>query len=739
MAARLAREGLTLSPPADRATLIRRVTLDLIGLPPTPAEVEAFLHDVRQDAYERVVDRLLASPHYGERWARPWLDLCHYADSDGYLTDQLRPHAWRYRQWVVDALNRDLPFDQFTLRQLAGDLLPHATLDDQTGTGFLRQTLSNREGGADLEEYRVEQVADRVAMVGATWLGLTVGCARCHDHKYDPISQREYYALYAYFDSTEEVNVDAPLADEGELYRAALPDYRRKRAEILAPVRDLAAALQARWEERLREAADHPGRDATWDRQWEVLGLVWGGNQGEGQLEGCALVQTPPGERTPDEAARLQDYFLKHGALTDPEAFRRGALAEVSKKLEELRKALPKVSRVPVVRGGRRPRPTRIHVRGDFRTPGDPVQAGTPRCLPPPPPGAPRDRLTLARWLVAPENPLTARVVVNRAWQELFGRGLVATSEDFGVRGDRPTHPELLDWLAAVFSSPAISPATGRAAPSPPTDRSEEPRARARPPGSVDSSTTQLPCALGWSFKRLHRLLVTSAAYRQSSRLRPELARRDPQNRLLARQASLRLSAEGIRDATLAVSGLLNPRVGGPSVFPPQPESVVKEGYENHWPTSSGPDRYRRGLYTWQQRLSPYAQNVLFDAPDLSRICTRRTRSNSSLQALTLLNDGVYFEAARALGARLLREAPGAPGVRLEHAFRLCLGRPPRPAERERLLAYLGRHAALLNENPAAIEKWCAPGVPPDQRHEAAIWAGAGSVLLNLHEFITRD
>jgi hypothetical protein len=331
---RLEAEGVSPSPEANRATLIRRVTLDLIGLPPTPAEEEAFLQDHRPDAYERLVDRLLASPHYGEKWARPWLDLCHYADSDGYLTDQLRPVAWRYRQWLVDALNRDLPWDQFTIEQLAGDLLPHPTTDQLLATGFLRNTLSNREGGADLEEFRVEQVVDRTMMVGTTWLGLTFGCARCHDHKYDPISQKEFYQLYAYFDSADEVNIDAPLPGELESYRARRPTYERKRAELLQPVRKEIDALQQRWEQKLLEAAMHPARDAVWDRQWEVLGLVWGGDLGEGQLEGTYIVRLERSKRTQDQKDRLLDYFLEMGSVIDPKRFKELKLEEVSKKLK---------------------------------------------------------------------------------------------------------------------------------------------------------------------------------------------------------------------------------------------------------------------------------------------------------------------------------------------------------------------------------------------------------------------
>jgi hypothetical protein len=697
--ARLEAEEIPPAPEADRATLIRRVGLDLIGLPPTPAEVDAFLADNRPDAYERLVNRLLASPHYGEKWARPWLDLCHYADTDGYLTDQARPFAWRYRQWLVNALNRDLPFDQFTLCQLAGDLLPpagHGAVDPLLGTGFLRNTLSNREGGADLEEFRVEQVVDRAGMVSTAWLGLTIGCARCHDHKYDPISQKEFYQFYAFFDAADEVNVDAPLPGELGPHQARRPEYERKRADLLAPLAKEIALLQARWEKKLREADAHPGHDHVWDRQWEVLGLIWGGGFGEGQLEGTQIVLLDPAKRTQDQKDRLLDYFLKQGSATDPRRFKEWKLDELSAKLDRLRAELPKLTRAPVLRRALVPRQSYLHIRGDFRRKGPTVSPGTLAVLPPLPMASQPDRLTLARWLVSAENPLTARVQVNRAWQEFFGRGLVFTSEDFGSRGEKPSHPELLDWLSLELRE------------------------------------------CGWSVKALHRLIVLSATYRQSSHARPERATRDPNNRLLARQASLRLSAEQVRDATLVVSGLLDRKVGGPSVFPPQPDSVVKEGFDNTWQASTGGDRSRRGLYTYLQRLSPFAQGVTFDTPPLSRTCSRRERSNTPLQALTLLNDPVFIEAAQALARRVLREKQ-EDTERLDYAVRHCLGRAPSLRERERLLAYRRQQLTLLRAEVDLATRFLPFKVEETDVAEKAAWASVCSVLLNLHEFITRD
>lgn len=706
--ARLEKDNLAPSPEAHRTTLIRRVTLDLIGLPPTAAEVEAFLADDRSDAYERLVDRLLTSPHYGERWTRVWLDLCHYGDTDGHLTDQLRPVAWRYRDWVMRALNSNMPFDQFTISQLAGDLVAANEVSDSSaapnvdqvlGTGFLRQTLSNREGGADLEEYRVEQIVDRASMVGMTWLGLTVGCARCHDHKYDPLSQEEFFQLYAFFDRADEVNIDAPLPAERAAYLRARPEYEGRRREIVAAAGDGVVELQKRWEQKLHHAAAHPGEDHVWDRQWELLGLIWGGNLGEGQLEGIEIAKLPWEKRTVRQRDDLLDYFLTHGSVVDPKQFAELKLGELQAKLTALKKEFPdaQTTRAPVMQAALTPRDTFIHDRGDFRTPGARVGTGTPAWLPAMPaksrtptdgsntPPAQASRLDLARWLVARENPLTARVIVNRMWQEFFGRGIVSTSDNFGVRGALPSHPELLDWLADEFM------------------RS------------------------GWNVKHMHRLIVTSATYRQSSWPRPELATIDPGNVLLARQSSLRIPAEAVRDSALSVSGLLTPTLGGPSVFPPQNERVSMEAFgSNDWKVSEGANRYRRGLYTFIQRTSPFAQSITFDAPSPARACTRRDRSNTPLQALTLLNDPVFFEMAEAWGKRIQAEGGTTDAERINFAVRACLSRPATDREVNRLLKYLEHERTLTDDlQRMASEAWC--------------WTKLASVLLNLHEFVTRD
>ena len=695
---RLDQAGIRPAPQADRRTLIRRVTLDLIGLPPGPDDVEAFVADDRPNAYGRLVDRLLASPAYGERWARSWLDLCHYADSDGYLTDQLRPVAWRYRAWLVEALNRDLPFDQFTIQQIAGDLLPHASIDQKLATGFLRQTLSNREGGADPEEFRVKQVKDRTMMAGTIWLGLTLGCARCHDHKYDPVTQREFYRLYAFFDNADEINIDAPLPEQREPFRKAKPEYDHRRRQLIAPVAKELAALQARWEKKLLHARTHPGEDHIWDRQWELLGLVWGGGLGEGQLEGWEIVKLPVTKRTALQKDRLLDYFLKSGNLVDPARFKELKLGKLRARLEKLEKSLLHVTRAPTICRAVNPRTTYIQIRGDFRSRGVAVRPGTPSVLPPLPKKHGPDRLRLARWIVSPNNPLTARVTVNRMWQEFLGYGLVKTSGDFGTQGDRPSHPKLLDWLASEF------------------------------------------IRRGWSVKQMHRLIVTSATYRQSSAARPKLRSSDPENRLLARQNTLRLSAEGIRDSAMAVGGLLDRKIGGPSVYPPQPESVTMEAYgEDRWPISKGSDRYRRGLYTFLLRTAPFAQGVTFDAPSPSRICTRRERSDTPLQALTLLNDPVFHEAAQALAERIGREHSGSPDQKIRYLFRLCLSRRPTAAEMQRLIRYYRQQVADLSNQPVAAERINRPAIGIYSSAETAAWTGVASIVLNLHEFLTRE
>jgi mono/diheme cytochrome c family protein len=585
--ARLEAAKLAPSPEADKATLIRRVTLDLTGLLPTPKEVEDFLKDDSPGAYEKVVDRLLASQHYGERQARHWLDLARYADSNGYTIDGPR-NIWPYRDWVINALNTNMPFDRFTIEQLAGDLLPNATLQQKIATGFHRNTSFNEEGGTDPEQFRVERTVDRTNTTGAVWLGLTVGCAQCHDHKFDPFGQKDYYRLYAFFDSCDEPTL--PLGGTPEL-EAKIAELQAKAAEF-----------------RL------VGKDA-----------------------------------------------------------------EVKKTEAEIKKVSGQIPTTLVMRERPTPRQTHVQIRGDFLRKGDPVTPGFPAVLDAAKkqPEQRVTRLDLAKWLVSPDNPLTPRVVVNREWQKFFGRGLVETENDFGMQGSPPTHPELLDWLAAEFVRQK------------------------------------------WSFKKLHKLIVTSATYRQTSALRKDLAEKDPRNLLLGRQPRLRLEAEVIRDAALSASGLLNPKVGGPGVFPPQPKEVFSfTQSQRTWKESTGADRFRRGMYTYIWRQSQHPLLTTFDAADAQTPCTRRNRTNTPLQALHLANDPVFVELADGLGKRVEKDGPSDDAGKVAFAFRVCFAREPSAEESRRVLAY---YESQKKANPKTA------------------WAAVARVLMNLDEFITRE
>ena len=667
--ARLEKEGIAPSPEADRTTLLRRVSLDLTGLPPTLEEIEVFLRDTGPDAYERAVDRLLDSPHYGERWARHWLDLARYADSDGYEKDLGRPWAWRWRNWVIDALNRDMPFDRFVIEQLAGDLLPNATTEQKVATGFHRNTLTNREGGVDQEQFRVEAVVDRVNTTFAVFFGTTMNCCQCHDHKYDPFTQREFYQLFAFFNSDREVDIPAPLPGEEEALRPKLAEHEKRRQELVQAIekrrQELAAKL-TEWEATLQDA----------DREKLPAAVR-------------SALQTPPQKRT----AAHQKALLDHLASTD------ATLVALNKKLQAHDRSKPTVTHAQTLALGPL-RKTHVLIRGDFLRPGAEVQPGTPAVLHPfKPRHNPPNRLDLAEWIVDPANPLTPRVTVNWIWQRYFGRGIVPTVNDFGTQGEKPSHPELLDWLASEFIQQ------------------------------------------GWSLKKLHRLIVTSATYRQASTYRPELEQRDPYNALLARQNRLRLEAEVIRDNALAVSGLLVRRIGGPSVRPPQPAGISELTYAGSakWIESTGPDRYRRGLYIWFQRTSPYPTLVMFDAPDSNVCCMKRERSNTPLQSLTLLNDVVFVECAQAFGKRLA-EMPGSLTERLRTAFRSALTREPTPGELSRLETLWHEFVAEAQRDPKASEALLGSYRPANVSvPQAVAWVGVARVLLNLDEFITRE
>ena len=902
--ARLEAEGLAPSAEADKRSLVRRVTLDLTGLPPTPAEVDAFVADPAPDAYERVVDRLLASPAYGERMALDWLDAARYADTHGFNNDTQRS-MWRWRDWVIESFNRNQPYDAFLTEQLAGDLLPNATLEQRIATGFSRNHVANSEGGIIEEEYRVEYVADRTRTAGAVFMGLSLDCARCHDHKYDPVTQKEYYQLFAYFNQLQEKGEIPRDREPDPVIKAPTAGQQQQLAAIAAEVAELEAARQARvvladatraeWEPRLKAAlgqgtaaaapadgslvhlpmddaaggeltdAARPGVKAKLSGTAQVapagklagwlkldgaahvdLGDVanfertdkfsygaWvlpadqgafaviarmdqaNGSRGHdlllngGKLEAhvihrwpdnairveAAAPLTPAGEwhhvfvtydgsskaaglklyvdgapvavtatndtlgetsksavpllvgrrsateafrggvdevrvygrelspaevsavaganpvgdvlavaaeqRTPEQQAALRDHYLRtadaeHGALA-------AKLEAVRKREAEVDAAAPTVM---VMQDMSPPRQTFVLNRGAYDAPSEPVSPGVPAALPPLPGGAPANRLGLAMWLTDPSHPLTARVAVNRFWHGYFGVGLVKTLEDWGVQGEPPSHPELLDWLATRF---------------------------------VQS---------GWDVKALQRHVVTSATYRQAPRYDAALLERDPENRLLARGPRTRLPAEAIRDQALAVSGLLVQKLGGPSVMPYQPpglweDVVVGANYPGTVYTQGrGEDLYRRSMYTYWKRTAPPPGLNTFDAPDREFCTVRRPQTNTPLQALVLLNDPTYVEAARKLAERMAAEGGAAPAERIAFGFRLATARPPADAELAVLRETFERRLAHFAANPDAAGKLLGVGESPRDPKlppaELAAYATVASMILNLDEVITK-
>ncbi len=819
---RLEERGLTPSAEADRYTLIRRVKLDLTGLPPTPNEVNEFLNDHSENAYSAMVDRFLSSPHYGEKWGRHWLDQARYADTDGYTIDSKRS-IWPYRDWVIDALNRDMPFDQFTIEQIAGDLLEKPTREQLVATGFHRNTLINGEGGTDKEQFRNEAVVDRVNTTGAVWLGLTIGCAQCHNHKFDPVSQREYYEMFAFFNSTQDINTRNPklmLTSPQQRETLSQIEQRLKQAQqkLAAydaqkkksiPPEEQSDNKPVQWEVVSKlEATSTAG--ATFSKQPDHSWLV-GGNNGEADeytlrfssslkkitaikletLTHPALPRTGPGRAGngnfvlneielhqngkhpvqwlhakadhsqkgyPVSAAidgnletgwainvtkgkmnlnRTAQFVLaspivpgpgdelilklKFGdkparynigrfrvSLTGapvhklgiPDQEREKLLAEVKRVKDAQSKFIKGIPTTLIMRELPKPRQTHLLIRGDFLRPGEVVYPATPAVL-----SGNREkrenltRLDLARWLVDKSNPLPARVTVNRIWMRYFGQGLVQTENDFGYQGSLPTHPLLLDWLASSF---------------------------------MDN---------GWSQKKLHKLIVTSATYRQSSIYRNDLAQIDPNNKLLARQSRLRVDAEIVRDLALSVSGLLCEKIGGPSVFPPQPPGVYSFTQNKYqWKTSEGEDRYRRGMYTFFIRSAPYPMLTTFDVPRFNATCTRRNRSNTPLQSLAMANDEAMVEMARALGKRILEQNLESDRDKLRFAFQLCLTRPPNNLELNQLSKYLENQRKLYQTDSTSAK--LVAGDQFDQElsvSEAASWTSIGRVLLNLDEFITRE
>ncbi len=642
VSARLKEAGIEPSPEADRRTLIRRLALDLTGLLPTPGEVERYLTDESADAYEEVVNRYMASAHFGERWARHWLDEARYADSAGYEKDSARADAYRWRDWVIEAINEDLPFDEFTVKQVAGDLLPGATREDRLATAFHLMTQFNLEGGVDAEEDRTKRVIDRISTIGSVWLGSTIGCAQCHDHPYDPVTQREFYEFYAFFNN----------ADYEPIFIGEIPD-------------DAEARVIKRYE------------------QWKPIAEML-----EAQLTNKSL-----SNKIQASLSRLRNFDNTNGFTRvvaeraenrrKAYVFRRGDFLQPLKEEGELTPGTPEAWH-PLV-------PRAVAAKKAAAGEKDKEKKAEPVVA---------DRLDLARWLVDPANPLPARVSVNKVWMHLFGAPLAPIPQDFGARGEPPTHPELLDWLAHFFVHEA-----------------------------------------GWSRKKLIKEIVMSETYRRSSRHRPALGDVDPDNVLLARQNRFRVEAELVRDLHLQAGGLLSLKVGGPSVFPPVPEDVAALSYANNfkWKTSEGEDRYRRGMYTFYKRTAPEPTLVTFDCPDASISNPARDSSNSPLQALATLQNEVFIEAVRSMAKNVLSAGAEDDGARLRAGFITALGRPPVAAEQSRLLRLLKEsrdyYAGHTEEAKELAGAYTVASVPPA---ESAAWVATLRVVLNLDEFIVR-
>lgn len=640
--ARLTTAHLHPSDPAEPTALFRRLYLDIIGLPPSPDDVDRYLNNYAPNRTEEVIDQLLASPQFGERWGRHWLDLARYADSNGYSVDSERS-IWRYRDYVINAYNENRPFDQFVMEQLAGDLIPDATTDQLIATGFHRNTQINQEGGIDREQFRIESVVDRVGTTGTAFLGLTIACAQCHDHKFDPVAQSEYYQLFAFFNNQDEPTLETPLPGEREARMA----HQHALDLLEEEIRSTEARLQERvfdWEKYLSEA--------------DIKDL---------SPHYRALLTKPRELRTAEESQELFDHFAE-----DNEAYQ-----TLMKEQRNLRRQRPRITSTMILRERDERRPTYIHIKGDFTRHGPEVSPGTPAALPPSTTSGNLNRLDFAQWLTRPDHPLLARVTVNRIWQQYFGRGIVETENDFGTQGIPPSHPKLLDWLAVEL---------------------------------IESD---------WNIKALHKKILMSRTYQQTSVVTSYGAERDPSNRLFGRQSRMRLEAEIVRDVALSASNLLATRIGGPSTRPPQPEGVMTLGQvQRSWRPNAGENRYRRGLYTFFYRATPHPALTVFDSPDAFSACSRRIRSNTPLQALTLLNDPAFFEIAQAFANRIESLPAKSVSDRIRQAFRLCLGRKPRRSELNQLVQALNSHQ-------------------PDDA--SANWLFLARILLNLDETITRE
>jgi len=693
---RLESEGLQPAAEADRAVLIRRLSIDLTGLPPTPQEVDAFVSSTDPLAYEQLVDRLLASPHYGERMALPWLDAARYADSNGFQQDG-DTWQWIWRDWLVSALNKDLTFDQFTIWQLAGDLLSEPTNEQKTASGFNRNHLLNGEGGAIPEEQRWVILFDRMETTATTWLGLTMNCAQCHDHKYDPVTMRDYYSLLDGFNRVPESGTPQYFSSR---IRVAAPFVELPNESFLQRQSELQAAVMAA-EAQIREATAVDFE--MWQRSVRSAGVLPGGELLPESVR--LLLARPAGELSAEEQSALEAELRR---LFDQKALpalkdRVPAIGEretAARRLADFRAdQLPRV----MIMSDAQPRETRILNRGDYLTPGDKVEFGTPAFLPALPVDAPRNRLGFARWLVSGEHPLTARVQVNRMWQYFFGTGLVRTSEDLGVQSEYPEHLPLLDWLAVEFP------------------------------------------ARGWSVKQMHRLIVTSATYRQSSRVTSELYLRDPENRLLARGSRFRMPAMILRDWALASSGLLDVRIGGPPVYPYQPDGIweslaITKERDFTYPASSGSDLYRRSLYTfWRRTVGPAN---MFDASNRQACRVRQAATSTPLHALTTLNDPTWVEAARVLAERTLLESKNT-DIRLTAAFRRVAGRIPAASDMVVLRRLLERQQEIYAADSEGAKQLLQTGAKERStgisETEHAAWTAVCLALLNLDEVLVRQ
>ena len=663
-------EGLQFAPVAKKSQLIRRLAFDVTGLPPSPEVVAAFEADDRDDAYKDLVDELLQSEEFGVRWARMWLDLARYADSHGFQRDDLR-NMWAYRDWVVDALNDDMPFDQFTITQIAGDLLPDANEATRIATGFHRCAPTNVEAGTDPEESRINQVFDRVNTTAAIWLGVTLECAQCHDHKYDPFSQEEYYRFAAYFNSTEA---------EVERANPKVPSS----IKFIGPSMNLS---HDPWETE-RKRVDQSLSDARKD----VKKFKGGKTEKDVIQDESKQPTTCGGETFVDQQDQQDDADVR--------------LKTMEKKVRQLQNKLASIpeAKTLVMQERAKPRETFVFNRGDFTDPLRQVDAGTPGVLGGTTEGL-ANRLMLAKWLVSQDNSLTARVFVNRVWFEIFGQGIVTTLEDFGVKGERPTHPELLDSLAVEFMED------------------------------------------GWSLKKLVRRIVTSRTYRQSSTVTSKKRLQDIQNKWLARGPRFRLDAEGIRDNALTIAGLLSTEKGGPSIRPPQPNGLwTKVGGQKYtYEVSPGEQQYRRGIYVVLKRGSPYPSFMTFDATERMTCVTRRSRSNTPLQSLVLLNDPVYTEAAFAFGKRMLSESPEDTDTsRIDYGFCIAVSRQPTAREVNLLQKLLNSERKALVANPKKVEAIMkdhpAINIPESMNaNELAAWYVIATTILNLDETITKN